>query len=180
MLALHLEKCVSQIDRQDRHFSRSHNTLLHTHSKYSCFISTSQYSDGDVHQILDIPAADEQPTIHQVVDNAECDEDSFVAQAHNELISPRSRSDMEIHNDVAETMRERAAILSKDWTEKNNLAPTLARRLRDFEFAQKKRRKIFGRSKQWGLLGLYDFLSAVRQDVEWAEDAAFRRANLLP
>jgi hypothetical protein len=158
----------------------SHVLIIHCCTCILTSFAIYQYSDGDVHQILDIPPADEQPTIHQVVDNTTCDDDLFVVQVHHELISPRTRSVMEIHNDIDETMRERAAILSRDWTKKTNLAPTLARRLRDFEFAQKKRRQFFGRSKQWGILGLYDFLSAVRQDVEWAEDAAFRRVNLLP
>jgi len=134
-----------------------------------------------VHQILDIPTDMEQPVIHQVVDKpAKRDEDSVVIQSHCELISPRTRNAMVIHNDVVETIRERAGILSKDWTDRNNLAPTLARRLRDFEFAQKKRRRMFGKIKKWGILGFYDFLSEVRQDVEWAEDAAFRRTNCLP
>ena len=60
------------------------------------------------------------------------------------------------------------------------MAPNLARRLRDFEFAQKQRRKSFGISRKWGLLALYDFLAAVREDVEWVDDAAWRRANCLP
>lgn len=57
------------------------------------------------------------------------------------------------------------------------MAPTLARRIRDFQFAQEKRRKRYGDHRPWGILGLYDFLSAIRTDVEWAEDAAWRRAN---
>ena len=34
--------------------------------------------------------------------------------------------------------------------------------------------------RPWGILGLYDHLAAVRMDVEWAEDAAWRRANGEP
>jgi len=175
ILALHLEKCVSVVNKKG-YFQSFHD---------ACILTTLLYLginaiDGNVHQILDIPATMEQPAIHQVVDKAKRNEDAVVIQAHRELISPRTRSAMVIHNDVVETMRERAGILSKDWNEKDNLAPTLARRLRDFEFAQKKRRRLFGETKKWGILGLYDFLSAVRQDVEWAEDAAFRRANYLP
>ncbi len=46
--------------------------------------------------------------------------------------------------------------------------------------AQKKRRKKFGAARKFGILSLYDFLTAVREDVEWAEDAAFWRSNCLP
>mmetsp|Transcript_951 Transcript_951/g.1658 ORF Transcript_951/g.1658 Transcript_951/m.1658 type:complete len:500 (-) Transcript_951:126-1625(-) len=137
--------------------------------------------DGDVHQILDVPSPKEEVNVlHQVVDSADADDSVVAGQAHHDLLTPRTRTAMSIHNDVLETIRERAAILSKDWADKDNLAPSLARRLRDFEFAQKKRRKMFGKTRKWGILGLYDFLSAVRQDVEWAEEAAFRRSNCLP
>lgn len=53
-------------------------------------------------------------------------------------------------------------------------------RIRDFQFAQEKRRKKYGDEKPFGILGLYDFLSSIRIDVEWAEDAAQRRANGEP
>lgn len=98
----------------------------------------------------------------------------------NELITPRTRSAMIDHDQVIGTLRERAAILSTDWCTQDFLAPTLARRLRDFEFARKKRRKMYGRSREFGVLSLYDFLSEVRVDIEWAELAAFNRSNCLP
>jgi hypothetical protein len=60
------------------------------------------------------------------------------------------------------------------------MAPALARRIRDFQFAQEKRRKKYGDEKPWGILGLYDHLASIRVDVEWAEDAALRRANGEP
>lgn len=135
--------------------------------------------DGDVHQILEASSPEDDNAIHQVVDSTNHD-DSLAVQPHHDLLTPRTRTAMVIHNDVLETIRERAAILSKDWADKDNLAPSLARRLRDFEFAQKKRRKTLGKTRKWGILGMYDFLSAVRQDVEWADDAAFRRSNCLP
>ena len=49
------------------------------------------------------------------------------------------------------------------------MAPALARRIRDFQFAQEKRRKKYGDERPWGILGLYDHLAAIRVDVEWAE-----------
>jgi len=66
------------------------------------------------------------------------------------------------------------------WGAKEYETPTIARRIIDFQFAQMKRRKKFGNERPWGILGLYDHLSAVRMDVEWAETAACRRANGEP
>jgi hypothetical protein len=46
---------------------------------------------------------------------------------------------------------------------------------------QEKRKKILGDGYvKWGVLGLYDFLTAVRTDIEWAEEAGNRRAFGLP
>jgi len=59
-------------------------------------------------------------------------------------------------------------------------SPALERRLRDFRFAQKKRREKYGDERPWGILGLYDYLAGVRTDVEWAEDAAWRREHDEP
>lgn len=122
---------------------------------------------GDVNQILE----SHEPVVT---------EDHIVQHRDGELITPRTRKTMVDHDQVVITLRKRASALSIDWAEKQYMAPSLARRLRDFEFAQKKRRRKFGREKKWGILGLYDFLSAVREDVAWAEDAAVRRANCLP
>ena len=97
-----------------------------------------------------------------------------------ELITPRTRTAMIDHEQIVQTLRPIAATLSVDWGSKNYMAPGLARRLRDFEFAQKKRRRALGISRKLGLLALYDFLAAVREDVEWVEDAAWRRKNCLP
>lgn len=77
-------------------------------------------------------------------------------------------------------LRLLAGQLSADWRTKEFFAPALARRLRDFQFAQEKRRKRYGNERPWGILGLYDHLASVRMDVEWAEDAAWRRANGEP
>jgi len=56
-----------------------------------------------------------------------------------------------------------------------SINPQLARRLRDFQFAQNKRREKYGHEKPWGIMGLYDHLASIRIDIEWAEDAAWRR-----
>lgn len=38
------------------------------------------------------------------------------------------------------------------------LSPALEQRLRDFQFAQRKRRETYGNERPWGILGLYDHL----------------------
>jgi membrane associated rhomboid family serine protease len=63
-----------------------------------------------------------------------------------------------------------------------DLPPALERRVRDFKFAQQKRRERAGGSPQraWGIFGLYAHLSDIRADLEWAEDAAWRRQRSEP
>eukprot|EP00957_Ditylum_brightwellii_P104266 7942309-Ditylum_brightwellii.AAC.1 len=60
------------------------------------------------------------------------------------------------------------------------MSPELERRLHDFRLAQKKRRERYGNERPWGILGLYEHLAGIRADVEWAEDAAWRRENGEP
>ena len=91
----------------------------------------------------------------------------------------RKKNMIDSEQDLAQ-LRLLAGHLSIEWRGKKFIAPALARRLRDFQFAQEKRRKKFGNERPWGILGLYDHLAAVRMDVEWAEDAACRRANCEP
>jgi membrane associated rhomboid family serine protease len=81
--------------------------------------------------------------------------------------------------DIAQ-LRLLAGRLSADWKGQDFMAPALARRIRDFQFAQEKRRRKYGNERPWGILGLYDHLASIRIDVEWAEDAAWRRANGEP
>lgn len=61
-----------------------------------------------------------------------------------------------------------------------SLPPSLERRVRDFKFAQSKRQERHGNSKAWGIFGLYAHLSDIRADLEWAEDAAWRRQRNEP
>jgi hypothetical protein len=70
--------------------------------------------------------------------------------------------------DIAQ-LRLLAGKLNADWRGQDFMAP-----------AQEKRRKKYGDERPWGILGLYDHLAAIRVDVEWAEDAAWRRANGEP
>jgi membrane associated rhomboid family serine protease len=84
---------------------------------------------------------------------------------------------MEHNHDEISQLRLLAGKLSADWRSPDFMAPALARRIRDFQFAQEKRRKKYGDERPWGILGVYDHLSSIRVDVEWAEDAAWRRVN---
>jgi membrane associated rhomboid family serine protease len=61
-----------------------------------------------------------------------------------------------------------------------DLPPALERRVRDFKFAQSKRGERHGDNKPWGIFGLYAHLSDIRADLEWAEDAAWRRQRGEP
>jgi hypothetical protein len=87
---------------------------------------------------------------------------------------------MEEREDDIAQLRLLAGKLNADWGAQDFMAPALARRIRDFQFAQEKRRKKYGDEMPWGILGLYDHLASIRVDVEWAEDAARRRANGEP
>jgi hypothetical protein len=87
---------------------------------------------------------------------------------------------MEEKEDDLAQLRLLAGKLNADWGAQDLMAPALARRIRDFQFAQEKRRKKYGDEQPWGILGLYDHLASIRVDVEWAEDAAWRRANGEP
>jgi membrane associated rhomboid family serine protease len=62
----------------------------------------------------------------------------------------------------------------------DEMSPALERRVRDFKFAQQKRTEKYGSDRPWGILGLYDHLTSIRIDLEWAEDAAWRRAHHEP
>jgi membrane associated rhomboid family serine protease len=87
---------------------------------------------------------------------------------------------MESKEEEVQRLRLLAGKISNNWGNADFMAPALARRIRDFQFAQEKRRKKYGDEHPWGILGVYDHLASIRIDVEWAEDAAQRRANGEP
>jgi len=60
-----------------------------------------------------------------------------------------------------------------------NLSPDLRRRLREFRFAQGRRRAKFN-TKPYGIAGMYTNLSDIRMDLRWAEDTSWRRERNLP
>jgi len=59
--------------------------------------------------------------------------------------------------------------------EQETMHPDARRRVQDFEMARRKRLEKYGNERPWGILGLYDHLASIRCDLEWAEDAAYRR-----
>lgn len=69
---------------------------------------------------------------------------------------------------------------SQDPLSSRQLPPELERRVLDFRLARQKRRQKHGEVKRWGMLGMYAHLSSMRIDLEWAEDAAWRRQNGAP
>jgi membrane associated rhomboid family serine protease len=74
-----------------------------------------------------------------------------------------------------------AAIFSSNEDDSNvEMSTALRRRLRDFRFAQSERKDKYGEVNPWGIFGLYDHLTGIRTDIEWAEDAAYRRENDQP
>ena len=95
------------------------------------------------------------------------------------LVPSDIHPNMEQRDEDIAQLRLLAGRLNADWGG-DIMTPALARRIRDFQFAQEKRRKKYGDERPWGILGLYDHLAAIRVDVEWAEDAAWRRANGEP
>ena len=110
---------------------------------------------------------------------------------HATLVRPTSSNVAHIHVNTNNNKRSqskllvrhltRAAILSQDDDEQvAEMSPALKRRLRDFRFAQRKRRERYGEQNPWGIIGLYDHLTGIRTDIEWAEDAAWRRENDHP
>lgn len=77
------------------------------------------------------------------------------------------------------SMRELVATLSHQ-KDTSHLSPELERRVLDFRLAQQKRLEKYGNPQKWGIFGLYAHLSSVRIDLEWSEDAAWRRTNGKP
>lgn len=86
----------------------------------------------------------------------------------------------EVENFRTYSYSELVNTLGNDAIDLKSLDPTLERRVRDFRFAQRKRREKQGPHQPWGIFGLYAHLSDIRIDLEWAEDAAWRRENGEP
>lgn len=144
--------------------------------EHEIYFASSQSSDSDSDSVKrykdeNLSNEDDSEDLHEELDTLH--KSSFIMPSD---IHPR----MEEREDDIAQLRLLAGKLNADWGAVDFMAPALARRIRDFQFAQEKRRKKYGHEKPWGILGLYDHLTAIRVDIEWAEDAAWRRANGEP
>lgn len=77
------------------------------------------------------------------------------------------------------SLSELVACLNKGY-DTTMLPPELYRRVLDFRLAQRKRFEKYGTTKKWGIYGVYKHLINIRTDLEWAEDAAWRRIHEQP
>jgi len=109
--------------------------------------------------------------------NVEIDDDAL-AQAIAEQDLPPGVSALEQQEIMMRLLTQQ--LRRGDCANESDLSPALEQRLRDFQFAQRKRRENYGDERPWGILGLYDHLAGIRIDVEWAEDAAWRRTHKEP
>jgi len=121
--------------------------------------------------------AESKDAIEIANDDASMDDDAL-AQAIAEQDLPPGVSAVEQQEVMMRLLTQQ--LRRGDWANDENLSPSLEQRLRDFQFAQRKRRETYGNERPWGILGLYDHLAGIRLDVEWAEDAAWRRAHKEP
>ena len=149
-------------------------------------IQSTESEENEIH--FTMSHSDDSDSIKRYKDECTSNENHLEEDPH-EMNTPHKASfimpsdihpRMEEREDDIAQLRLLACKLNADWGAVDFMAPTLARRIRDFQFAQEKRRKKYGQERPWGILGLYDHLTAIRVDVEWAEDAAWRRANGQP
>ena len=97
------------------------------------------------------------------------------------ILSPSSDSSSEKDEESHIPELSLNSFIARYWSNSKDLENVaLQRRLRDFRFAQTRRRDTHGESRPWGIIGLYEHLNAIRYDLEWAEDAAWRRQNNEP
>ncbi len=96
----------------------------------------------------------------------------------NTLSTSTSSTESSTNNNSGKTTYSMSELIKSLGTDENSnvsLPAPLERRVQDFRFAQNKRREKHGNQKPWGIYGLYTHLSDIRADLEWAEDAAWRR-----
>lgn len=98
---------------------------------------------------------------------------------HTSRDLPTTASEVDQH-EMERRLHDLASMISSDWRGRDIVAPVLARRIRDFQFAREKRKTKYGVTRNFGILGIYDHLSRVKVDVQWAEDAAWRRGEGKP
>lgn len=73
-----------------------------------------------------------------------------------------------------ERLERLKGILIPQWGKKYNYPKHFTRLLVNLKFAQLKRREMYGTERPWGILGLYEHLSAIRTDIKWSEEVEER------
>lgn len=146
----------------------------------------------------ELPSDDDDDLYFATAEDDDDDEHMYTARAPtkvpqteheiNRTSSPPQRKDSSMSGTIrltSDTKRQLMHLLVTGQTREadatnTEISDALKRRLRDFRFAQKKRVDKYGQQLPWGIIGLYDHLTGIRTDVEWAEDAAWRRENEEP
>jgi membrane associated rhomboid family serine protease/uncharacterized membrane protein YgcG len=109
--------------------------------------------------------------------DAHYDSDPRVTRTNGSAVSSTSSTNAVVPQ---YTVTELVKYLGATDADVHELPPALERRVRDFKFARSKRLERHGEQKPWGIYGLYAHLSDIRADLEWAEDAAWRRQRNQP
>lgn len=134
-------------------------------------VESSKHFNYDDYDVSD----DEKDVMNDVPTSASyASGDDYEPPPEDEVLS--------IHRDESRRARrsDMAEIVHGLGKAEDQMSPALERRVRDFKFAQQKRLEKYGHNRPWGILGLYDHLASIRIDLEWAEDAAWRRVHHEP
>ncbi|KAL3919923.1 MAG: hypothetical protein SGILL_003510 [Bacillariaceae sp.] len=135
----------------------SHNEIFFPSSFSDDDVSVERYTDECASS-----SGDGRHNDHDDISMEHQDSDIIVTQRSTFLGPSDIHPRMEEREDDVAQLRLLAGKLNADWGAQDFMAPALARRIRDFQFAQEKRRKKYGDEKPWGILGLYDHLASIR------------------
>ena len=158
-----------ELAAQEQHPERS----PYVHQPSSSFYSSSVFSQEQQQQS---PPSQQEPVVPNHNDDDETD-DHTTDQDMTKQVRHRHYSLTEL---VACLHYQNNNASSPPPDEE--IPPELVRRVMDFRLAQQKRRQLYGRNQTatWGIYGVYQHLHTVRTDLEWAEDAAWRRQHHQP
>ena len=152
-------------ENNNRHDERS-NYQSRTSSSARATARSSSTSDGDKEKVSRPKTATRTASTGEIT--------------HATSSSSTESSTNNISGKTTYSMSELIKSLGTDEDSSVSLPPSLERRVQDFRFAQNKRREKHGDQKPWGIYGLYAHLTDIRADLEWAEDAAWRRQHEEP
>ncbi|KAL3937484.1 MAG: hypothetical protein SGBAC_007421 [Bacillariaceae sp.] len=100
--------------------------------------------------------------------------------ASDDLIDAKAEESDEAENDEKPKTLAMALLDALRANGEPNLDPRLGRRARDFQFAQSERARKTKSDSWFTSFDLFNHLACVRADIQWAEDAAWRRENNEP